>query len=262
MIRVAPQWQTWASHLPALPQLGSPELGADVVTHRTSWVRRFYTPAGIAFVKTYEYARWSDLIRSLSRRSLPFAASRARREFDAMNWLNAHGLLTATPLLAAEWRTAGILRRALLVSAAAAGEPATTVLDQLPDAARADLARAIGRFVAALHATGFRDGNLDLRNLIVAPATAGWSIAKIDSPRHRLVRAGPGEDRHSRADWARLTAQLERWSLATIARGVALVPAALEADRRPRTVRAHDGGAVSPRSHRGHPRQAGRAAAA
>lgn len=221
LIRVAPQWPDWADSLPALTQLGDAGLGAAVVTHRTSWVRRFDTPCGIAYVKTYDHPRWGDRLRGLSRRTLPFAASRARREFDALRWLNQHGMATAEPLLAVEWRTAGLLRRALLVSAAAPGDPADRVLEHLPEAARADLARAIGRFVAALHTAGFRDGNLDLRNLVVLPTAAGWRISKVDSPRYRLVRAGAREDRGSRADWARLLPQLDRWSLAAITRAAA-----------------------------------------
>ena len=69
---------------------------------------------------------------------------------------------------------------------------------------RVATARAVGLFVRALHRAGFRDRNLDLRNLIVD----GDRVTKIDSPRHRLVEPGDHDDALRRADWDRLLPQL------------------------------------------------------
>jgi len=51
-----------------------------------------------------------------------------------------------------------------------------------------------------------------------ATSSDGEQIAKIDSPRHVLVRPGAREDRLSRADWARLLPQLAKFGLEQAAR--------------------------------------------
>jgi hypothetical protein len=62
--------------------------------------------------------------------------------------------------------------------------------------------------VAKLHRLGFRDGNLDLRNLLLANDRSQLVLTKIDSPRYRIVRAGKAHDARARADWDRLRPQL------------------------------------------------------
>lgn len=198
------------------------EAGHVVTDHRTSWVRRLATPSGDVFVKVYEYGTWASRLRDLARRTGPWARSRAAAEYDALVWLRAHGLPAPDPLWVAEERTCGFLRRAVLVTAAFAGEPCNLLLPTLAPTDRSELARAIGTLVARLHASGFRDRNLDLRNLLARRDADGeWQIAKIDSPRHRLCRAGSTDDAAARADWARLLPQLAHFGVDAEARAAA-----------------------------------------
>jgi hypothetical protein len=62
---------------------------------------------------------------------------------------------------------------------------------------------------------GFRDRNLDLRNLIAVCAThepswepTDWSIYKVDSPRFRIVSPKAGKDALAAADLVRLERSL------------------------------------------------------
>src|SRR5690606_36891604 len=138
----------------------------------------------------------------------PWRRSRAAREFDALAWMAAHGLSAPAPIAVFERRRFGLLARAVLVTAASPGTTASDCLPELPPDERFAAAAAIGAFVASLHALGFRDRNLDLRNLLVQRRPGGgWLVEKIDSPRHRL-RRGAGPDALSRADWQRLLPQL------------------------------------------------------
>ena len=208
-------------------ELGERTFGAPIVDHRSSWVRSKTILSNLYFVKTYDYPSASDRWRGWLRNTGPLTHSRAAREYDAMAWLRAHELPTADPIAVLETRRFGLLRRAVLVSAAFPGTAADTLLATLAPAEQVDLARAIGRLVGSLHRRGFRDGNLDLRNLIVQRHTDSWCVAKIDSPRYRLCRPGPGEDRWTRRDWARLSPQLQQYGLAAEARAAAskaLVP--------------------------------------
>ena len=217
-IRGAPDWPRWLEVLPGEAELSSRSLGTPITDHRSSWVRRVSTPSGDVFIKTYEYDTWVSRLRSAVRRTGPGTRSRAAREFDALAWMRAHGLPGPEPLAVLDVRRLGFLVRATLVTTAFAGEPADQLLMQLGLADRERLALAIGQFVRTLHGLGFRDRNLDLRNLLGQRLSAGWSIAKIDSPRHVLKAPGSDLDALARADWARLLPQLERFGLAEIAR--------------------------------------------
>lgn len=156
------------------------------------------------------------------RRTGPLAWSRAAREFDAATWLLSHELGAPQPLAALEWRRAGFLRQATLVTAAVAGEPADRVLPGLPQPAQLELVRAIGTYLATAHRLGYRDRNFDLRNLIVSRGPAGFHISKVDSPRYRLRAPGASGDALARADWQRLRPQLAPFGSALVA---ALSPA-------------------------------------
>ena len=202
-------------------ELARREVGHVVTDHRTSWVRRLGEGLRSVFVKVYEYRSWAHIARTLGRRTAPWQASRPTREFDALAWLVEHGLPAAEPLAAFEWRRFGFVQKAMLVTGAYPGKPADQVLAALDPLARTEAAAAIGRFVARLHALGFRDGNLDLRNLLLLRDGAEWTATKIDSPRHRLVRPGPATDRAARADWSRLLPQLESLQVAAAARTAA-----------------------------------------
>lgn len=152
-------------------------------------------------------------MRDFGRRTGPCARPRAVREFDALAWLRREGFAAPIPLLAAVERHLGFVVRAVLVTSAWPGEPADVALARLDAPGRMELARAIEQLLHDLHARGFRDRNFDLRNLLVARGDAGWTIAKIDSPRHRLVPPGRADDALARADWQRLRPQLATFSL-------------------------------------------------
>jgi hypothetical protein len=188
-----------------LDVLSSPELGVAVRSSRSSWVRRVRSGDTDYFVKTYDYPGLATL-RGLFRNTL-LRPSRASCEWTALAWLQAAGFAAPAPVCVLERRRLGFLRRAVLVTRAFAGEQVDFVLARSTPAERRELAAAVTATVQALHARGFRDGNLDLRNLIARRDGAGWTIAKLDSPRWRLARGG-ARDRLARADWARLMPQL------------------------------------------------------
>lgn len=207
----------------ALLGIGRAE-GRMVTDHRTSWVRELPADGRSYYVKVYEYETWGSRLRDLGRRTAPWTRSRAAAEFDALRWLRAREVPAPEPVLVGEHRTFGFLARAVLVTAAFAGEPVDAWLDQLDPTARRELALAVGRLVGRLHRLGFRDRNLDLRNLLARRDAAGnWVVAKLDSPRHRL-RAPGRADRLVQADWERLLPQLARYGVDTIARAAATAP--------------------------------------
>ena len=186
--------------------------------HRSSWVREVSCDRGLVFVKTYDYPSWADRVRDFGKRTAPWARPRPVREFDALAWLRSSGLHAPEPLAACTWRRLGFVARTALVTAAFDGVPADRVLPALGGSERRELARAIGRLVGRLHELGFRDRNLDLRNLLVRRDGAAFVVAKIDSPRYCLRRAGPAVDRLARADWDRLLPQLAPFGVADDAR--------------------------------------------
>lgn len=105
------------------------------------------------------------------------------------------------------------MTRATLVSAAVPGAPADQLLAGCARREATALAARIARFVSALHRAGFRDRNLDLRNLLID----GEQIYNIDSPRHRIVKPDSGDDRWRRADWDRLLPQLATFGVREVA---------------------------------------------
>jgi hypothetical protein len=221
LVRVAAQLPARGRDLPAVDAIWRREVGEVVTDHRSSWVRRLSTPMGTVYVKTYEYPTWSDRWSALPRWTGPWARSRAAAEFDALAWLARQDLPGATPLAALEWRRWGCLGRATLITAACTGRPVSELMPELGGDDRRALARAIGVFVGRVHALGFRDRNLDLRNLVAHRQRGAWTVAKIDSPRHRLRPPGSARDRLVRDDWRRLLPQLEAFGVAVDARTAA-----------------------------------------
>jgi len=74
---------------------------------------------------------------------------------------------------------------------------------------RKALVGVIHRYVSELHAAGYRDGNMDLRNLLARRIDTGtWQVAKIDSPRYRVTAPGPRRDQAVRRDLTRLANSL------------------------------------------------------
>jgi len=196
-------------------QLGERTLGDAVTDHRTSWVRRLTIDTTTYYVKTYDYESFADAVRAWHRNTGPLCRSRAAAESDALDWMRQHDLPAPQPVGVLEHRRFGLLRRAVLITEAFAGTAADVLMQQLSGAERGKLAAAIATLVAKLHRLGFRDRNLDLRNLIARaepPGESGesgdWLVGKIDSPRHRLRRPGRTDDALARADWARLMGQL------------------------------------------------------
>ncbi len=189
-------------------------MGEIVTDQRSSWVRRISGDRKEVYVKTYEYTGWADRVRNLGRFTAPWRRSRAQRECDAYAWLAAHRFVAPEAYACFERRQLGFVARAVVVTSPLPGLPADRLLASLPDAGRREVAQRIGRLVHRLHALGFRDRNLDLRNLLVQ----GDTIAKIDSPRHVLVPPGDREDRLRREDWSRLTPQLAAFGMHDVAR--------------------------------------------
>lgn len=205
--------------------LGDPQLGEPVAASRTSWVRRVRILASDYFVKTYDYKSLGARLRGALRNTGPLRKSRAQREAIALSWLRSHGFAAPEPVGWEEFRSFGLLRRAILVTSAFPGRSLDAVLPELPAPARAEVGVALGAFVARLHAAGFRDGNLDLRNLLLHEDRSALSFAKIDSPKFRIVPKGRADDRWVRADWARLLPQLEPFALTEIVRDAAAAAA-------------------------------------
>ncbi|HEX5051535.1 MAG TPA: lipopolysaccharide kinase InaA family protein [Planctomycetota bacterium] len=220
-VRGSPQLGAWAGHLPDPAALIDADLGAAVTEARSSRVRRLATDRGTVFVKVYEYVTWRSRLRDFGKRTGPLSRSRAAREFDALKWMRDRGVPAPEPLAVFEARRCGFLQCACLVTTAFPGEASDTLLPGLGAAERHELAEAIGRLVGTLHRLGFRDRNLDLRNLLAQRTATGWIVAKIDSPRHRLARTGRRSDALTRADWRRLCPQLDAFGLARIAQRAA-----------------------------------------
>src|SRR5690606_20949261 len=131
-----------AGGLPDLPMVGGRDLGERVTEHRSSWVRRLQSPSGTFYVKTYDFPTWTSRIRAILRRPTAAWRARAEREFEALLWLRGHGFVAPLPIAALVWRTAGLLRRAVLITAAHPGEPVSELLPTLPAPARHALAAA------------------------------------------------------------------------------------------------------------------------
>ncbi|MFY9343738.1 MAG: lipopolysaccharide kinase InaA family protein [Planctomycetota bacterium] len=219
--RQSPDWAAWAALLPEPEALTSPAQGDPVVRHRSSWVRRLSTSRGAVYVKTYDYASWVSRLRDFGTRTGPWGRVRAVAEFEALTWLRDHDFAAPSPVAALVWRRCGFVRRAALVTTAFPGAPASEVLPAATAAERIRVAEAIGTLVGRLHALGFRDRNLDLRNLLVDAAADGPRIAKIDSPRFVLRARGNADDALARADWERLGPQLAAFGVLEVARAAA-----------------------------------------
>lgn len=186
------------------------DYGRPVTDGRSSWVRRLSFVETDCYAKVYDYPTWRDRLRGFGRNTA-LRPSRARREADALGWLRARGFAAPRAIAVAELRRGPLLRRALLVTEAWPGADLERLWPSLAAAERARVCSALARYVDALHEAGFRDRNLDPRNLLVSrDADGGVTFAKIDSPRFRCRRPGAGDDRLRRQDLARLAAGLRR----------------------------------------------------
>ncbi len=200
--------------LAQLDTLTSPSLGALVTAHRSSWVRHMQCGVYDFFIKTYDYPTWRDRVRGLGRNTC-LGASRPRREMLALDWLKKNGFGTPQVLAVGEIRQCGWLRRACIATGSFPGQDLATLLPQATLATQQEILGQLKRTVQAMHLQGFRDGNLDLRNLLArAQEDGGWEIVKIDSPRFRLRPPGNTDDALAHKDWQRLHASLHELGLA------------------------------------------------
>lgn len=206
----------------ARPDLGERGCGRPVTDHRSTWVRVITSASQEYYVKTYDYPTTADQWRGALRNTGPWNRSRAAREFDAMAWMRLHAVPSATPVGVLEARRFGFLRRAILLTEGFVGASVASLLPELASTDREALGTAIGALVGRLHALGFRDRNLDTRNLLATRNGNGpWCVVKIDSPRFVLRRPGAADDALAAADWARLLPQLEPFGIAAVARRAA-----------------------------------------
>lgn len=190
-------------------EASDPHLGPVVTDCRSSWVRRATFGATEVYVKTYDYPTYRDRVRGWLRTTW-MAPSRAEREWDALAWLREHGIPAPEPLAAGEVRHLGVLRRAVLVTQAWPGEPLDRLLPTLSAPDREAVLDAVVRYVESLHRAGFRDRNLDLRNLLGRrDGTEAFEVVKIDSPRYRVVQRGSECDRLAQRDWERLSRSID-----------------------------------------------------
>lgn len=179
----------WADR--ACPErLGPRSVGSPITDHRSSWVRRCRLGQREVYCKTYVYPALRDRLRGALRNTW-LAPSRAAREAFALRWLADAGFEGPRALGHAEARRLGFLCCAVLVTEAWPSRALHEVWSTLERGRRAELVAAVWRFVDALHSHGFVDRNLDPRNLLVAVQGDGvFRIAKIDSPRHRILPRG------------------------------------------------------------------------
>lgn len=203
-----------AAGLGSIGALCSKQLGDPVTNRRSSWVRSATIRSIHLYAKTYDYPTPRDRRRGIGRTTL-LARSRAAREADALRWFDANGFPGPKPLLVAEARTFALLRRAVIVTSAWGDTDLRKLLGNCSSPPPSGLLETVARTIESWHRLGFRDRNLDPRNLLVQHNPAGndrWLVAKIDSPRYRLRRAAstePPRDRLARQDWARLLRGLE-----------------------------------------------------
>ena len=194
--------------LETLERLSSRDLGQPITDRRRSWVRLLSADSTSYYIKTYDYPAMRDRGRGALRNTF-LARSRARREWEALCWLRDHGFAAPEPLGVWEKRRWGWLHRAVLITQAWPGQPLHRLLPVMGIADRDALLEELRRFLSEVHAAGFRDGNMDLRNLLARRTDRGvWQVCKIDSPRSRVISPGPQTDRAARRDRLQLTSSL------------------------------------------------------
>ena len=195
-----------------LATLSSPSLGEHVTQHETSWVRRWTDGSSVYYIKTYDYPKWGARFKGLGRNTF-LAESRPQREQRALKWLADHGVPIPRVQAVIESRVlvalaGGFLARGVLVTEAWEGEPLPALLSILPSDQCTEVLKYLHTFVTRLHSAGFRDRNMNLRNILARKKGEDWQFAKIDSPRFRLVAPGPSKDTWAQEDWQRLNQDL------------------------------------------------------
>ncbi len=200
-----------------LAALSSRSLGEHAAGHGTSWVRRWEDGATAYYIKTYNYPTWASRWRGVGRNTF-LAESRPQWEQRALAWLANHGFSAPRVRAVIESRilgalAGGFLTRGVLVTEAWDGKPLPNLLKDLPFDQHSEVIERLREFVIRLHTAGFRDRNLNLRNILGRQVDDRWQFAKIDSPRFRLVTPGPAKDAWAQEDWQRLDLDLEEFAL-------------------------------------------------
>lgn len=176
--------------------------------HRTGDVARVAAdraPGGVAAIrKRFWYPtardRWSGFMRTTF-----VARSRVAGEARALARMAELGLQPPLALAWGEARRGGFLVDSFLYLRELDAEPLDDWLARARDRDERDAAlAALGRFVVALHRAGLVDGDLHLRNVLIARDGA---LAKIDSPFQREV-ARPWRARAQEREAAALEQEL------------------------------------------------------
>lgn len=194
-----------ARRVPEGPVAG-PHAGL-VKASRSSWVHRLDAGPDTYYFKTYAYRTPVDRMLAMPR-TLRSSVARAVREYEACVWLRQNGFEAPRPVAAGERRALLLIRRGALITEAWNGDRLSELLPALDHADRDALATALIALVRAWHRLGYRDRNLDVRNLLARRRGTDWLIAKLDSPRWCLVPTCAVNDRLATADWSRLLPQL------------------------------------------------------
>lgn len=142
------------------------DLPGEVVSgHPDRHVCRVELPCGAFYLKRQHVVGWNERFRNW-RAGFGWG-SRCSREADVLRELNARDL--PAPRWAAFGESAG--RAFLLVEGVRGGRDLRTVLSDsaLTPAARRDLARRLGRAVAAVHAAGYGTPDLTAKHVLVKP---------------------------------------------------------------------------------------------
>ncbi len=133
------------------------------------------------------------------------------REHALVEALHAEGLPVPTPVFAAAWRRGVGWRCVVATVDREAARDLAAWLDEAPSAEeRTSAARAIGRALRRLHDAGVTHGDLQLRNLLLAPGTTAATPAclVIDFDR---ARRGPSLPPAARLrEWMRLVRSFHR----------------------------------------------------
>jgi tRNA A-37 threonylcarbamoyl transferase component Bud32 len=175
------------------------DLPAPFQSSRSTAVYRLSDPdlPSPLFMKIYSYKEVRQKIRGFFRNTF-FGSSRAKRE-----WINLHRLAkleipVPEPIALLEMRRFRVLHACAVVTT---WLDHTTTLDRhlalTAAPARANTIQRLPHLVAAMHAAGYTDGDLHLRNLLVSirPSTSDPSrssapgLWKIDSPAGRMSRS-------------------------------------------------------------------------
>jgi tRNA A-37 threonylcarbamoyl transferase component Bud32 len=139
-------------------------------------------------------------------------SARVERTLDAAERLRSAGVPTAAVIAAGWRRTIGPLRAHALLTEAIAGGVSlqdSLLVPGLGRGRRRALLHAAGRSVRAMHAAGFRHADLNLANLVVAPAADGPFVHVVDLDGGRFE--APLGTRSAGRNLARLLRSWEKW---------------------------------------------------